>query len=1143
MANPSSKPHPGAGTEAHDNGSSTPSVAAHASLAPAAQALATGARRTFFRIAAVMCLAGSPLVLWLPPGLVDARWLVATFVLLGCAAALASRLPMRHQGAALVAFVILDSAALALVSVTHHEGIGDAALALYGVLACIALAGAGRRAGLAAAGVQLVLLAAAHIALWPAAPAAGAGSGALTLIESQQAHVAHLLLHLLNIAAGTVAGSLIARSLSRHMRMAAERERRFRRLLALAADLYWETDPAHRLLTVADPAQERGALVPGALGVEPWLVPGFECDADVLDQLRADLESHEPLRDVPLRYRRGGDARLRHLLASGAPRVDEMGHFAGYWGVARDVTGMHAAEAALRATENRYRDLFALSPAPLVVHRDGIAIDANPAALALYGAASLEELRRTNLYDFFEPGESRERAYARRDAIAKMPPGTVLPVADFRFEVGGRLLSVRATGVRVEVDGAPAVLVIIADDTERLAAEAAVRQSQELLSLLVATTPDLVAVTEVDSGRVTMINPAFERDLGWRADEAMGRTTAELRIWWSLDERAPFVQELRKNSRVLNRLVAMRTRAGARLDMSVSAALFSMAGAAYVVLTARDLTTSERLRLEREAILANASVGIAVTRERRFVLANRQFEEMYGWKPGELLGQPGRAVWTSDEAYAEMGRRHGPALARGEPIEFELTMARRDGRTLLAYMRAHAIDPVRPQDGGTVWIAEDVTARREAERALQEARRAAEAASRAKSTFLANTSHELRTPLNGIVGLASLAINPNLDAALRQSYLEQIVDSARALTAIISDILDLSKIEAGRLEVETTTFDLAELLRTLQQTYAPQAAARGLAMRFELASDLGAGARGDPLRLRQVIGNFLANAIKFTSQGEVVVRARRLRDDDGTARDARASGDHGRGEPVTGDSGRGGSGTGGQGERRHVRIEVQDTGPGIDAATRARLFRPFTQADESMTRRYGGTGLGLSISRELALLMGGAVGVTSEPGRGSRFWLELPLPEAPLATAPGAPAGDDLHGMRVLMAEDNHVNMLIGVAMLEGWGVEVEQAVDGVQAVQAVQRALAAGRLPDAVLMDLQMPRMSGYEATRQLRATAGLGRLPIVALTAAAMVDERERARAAGMDEFLTKPIDPDRLRAALARWRRHVAAAPSGD
>jgi signal transduction histidine kinase len=461
-------------------------------------------------------------------------------------------------------------------------------------------------------------------------------------------------------------------------------------------------------------------------------------------------------------------------------------------------------------------------------------------------------------------------------------------------------------------------------------------------------------------------------------------------------------------------------------------------------------------------------------------------------------------VWVSDEDYVEVGRLLGPALARGEAADTEREMQRKDGSRFLARVRGRAIDPRRPAEGGTVWIIEDVTERRQFEQALARARDDAEAASRAKSAFLANTSHELRTPLNGMIGLARLANDPATPQERRGQYLDQIVESAQSLAGIISDILDLSKIEAGKLEVERTAFDLLALLQTLQRHYATLAVAHGLTL--ELETDLalqgpgpGGAVMGDPLRVRQIVMNFLSNAIKFTPRGSVLLSAER---------------------PQGGDV---------------VRLAVLDSGVGIDPATRARLFQPFTQADQSTTRRFGGTGLGLSICQELAALMGGSVGVDSTPGVGSRFWVDLPLP----VCAQGQPAGElapasstGLQGLRVLMVEDNAVNMLIAVAMLERWGVVVTQVVDGLQAVNAVQRAAVQGRPFDAVLMDVQMPVMSGHEATRELRRLGQ--RLPVIALTAAALVTERETALASGMDDFLTKPIDAEKLQATLLRWCR---------
>ncbi|TXC67093.1 PAS domain S-box protein [Piscinibacter aquaticus] len=238
------------------------------------------------------------------------------------------------------------------------------------------------------------------------------------------------------------------------------------------------------------------------------------------------------------------------------------------------------------------------------------------------------------------------------------------------------------------------------------------------------------------------------------------------------------------------------------------------------VLNGRDVTESERTRLAHEAVLANASLGIAFTREGRFVQANPALEKMLGWERGTLAGQPGRVVWASDEEYAEIGALIGPPLSVGEPVEFVRELFRRDGTGFWCRMLAKAVDPTHPMRGGTIWIVEDITERRRTEQALAKARDDAEAANRAKSAFLANTSHEIRTPLNGPVGLARLARRPDLDEGRRVQYLEQIAESAEILSAIISDVLDLSKIEAGKLDVEHVAFDLHALLESLRRSTA-----------------------------------------------------------------------------------------------------------------------------------------------------------------------------------------------------------------------------------------------------------------------------------------------------------------------------------
>ena len=325
---------------------------------------------------------------------------------------------------------------------------------------------------------------------------------------------------------------------------------------------------------------------------------------------------------------------------------------------------------------------------------------------------------------------------------------------------------------------------------------------------------------------------------------------------------------------------------------------------------------------------------------------------------------------------------------------------------------------------------------------------------------------------------------------------QMIRSQGRLLLGILNDVLDLSKIEAGKLLIDHIGFDLASLFDSLGRVYSTLADSRGLAYEQSIDPAVPRRAMGDPVRLRQILTNFLNNALKFTQHGRIGLTASVPREG-------------------------------------WLRVEVSDTGPGITAEVQQLLFTPFTQGDTSTTRRFGGTGLGLSICRELASLMHGSVGVDSAVGAGSRFWAELPLDSAP-AYAPDTGFGDEecptaLAGARVLMAEDNAVNMTIAVAMLEQWGVIVSQAGDGAQALEAVAQAERSGQPFDVVLMDVQMPLMSGYEATRLLRERHDPQMLPIIALTAAALTSERELALAAGMNDFLTKPIDAQRLRDTL--------------
>jgi signal transduction histidine kinase/CheY-like chemotaxis protein len=383
---------------------------------------------------------------------------------------------------------------------------------------------------------------------------------------------------------------------------------------------------------------------------------------------------------------------------------------------------------------------------------------------------------------------------------------------------------------------------------------------------------------------------------------------------------------------------------------------------------------------------------------------------------------------------------------------------------------------------------------------LQEAKRSAEGATQAKSEFLASMSHEIRTPMNAVNGLTYLALQAGPEPRLRD-YLLKIRRSSEHLLGIINDILDFSRIEAGRMNIEHVPFMLDEVLEHVTGLITEKAASKQLAVNIEVEPGLSPRLIGDPLRLGQVLLNFANNAVKFTTRGTISIRITTV------------------GTP---------------GEEALLRFEVSDTGIGLNAEQSARLFRSFEQAHASTTREYGGSGLGLAISKRLAELMGGEVGVASTPGVGSTFWFTarvgiVPADEAAPVTTLPASDPTSIAGARVLLVEDNEINREVATEMLQAFGLVIDLASDGAQAVDRVRH-----QPYDIVLMDMQMPVMDGLGATRAIRRLSGMQTLPIVAMTANAMAADRERCLAAGMNDHIAKPIDPQRLLATLLQWIR---------
>ena len=377
-------------------------------------------------------------------------------------------------------------------------------------------------------------------------------------------------------------------------------------------------------------------------------------------------------------------------------------------------------------------------------------------------------------------------------------------------------------------------------------------------------------------------------------------------------------------------------------------------------------------------------------------------------------------------------------------------------------------------------------------------------ASRMKSEFLANTSHEIRTPLNAVIGMAHLYLENEDDGeAKKRDYVTKIQVAAKSLLGIINNILDISKIEAGMFELDHTAFNLRDTLEQILVIHQEGASAKGLAFSIHYAEDLPEYFRGDPVRVGQVLNNLTSNAIKFTEKGSVTISCKR-----DTAP--------------------------GSGKKTRIRVDVADTGLGIEQSKLDKLFRPFSQADTSITRRFGGTGLGLAISDTIVAMLGGTFSVTSAPGKGTVFGFTMQLEDAEDSAleqvGPDADLGLrqlDLSGKRILIAEDNDINRLVIEELLIPTGATITMAENGRIAVDA-----ARAEAFDLVLMDVQMPVLDGIQATREIREFACRETLPIIAVTANAMKEDKDRGFAIGLNDYITKPIEPKELAMALRRW-----------
>jgi PAS domain S-box-containing protein len=792
------------------------------------------------------------------------------------------------------------------------------------------------------------------------------------------------------------------------------------------------------------------------------------------------------------------------------------------------------AEQALRASEESLATtLHSIGDAVIATDASGIVTRLNGAAERLTGWPAAEATGRP-LGEVFRIVDSRTRVVAPDPVQRVLASGAVVDLAN-----GTALLARDGSEHQIADSAAPirdaqgaiaGVVLVFSDVTQQYRVQQALRKSEEQLrstgelarvggwELDIATlqthgSEELSRLLELPPG----VQPSYANFSDYYAPSAKESMAAAVRE--AIAHGTPWDLELPLLTHT-GRTLWVRSRCRAVMENGKAVRLF---GAVQDITDLRD--SQARVQQSTDMLkMASKLVGMGawVVRLRDMKLTwSDEAAALHGLPPGFSPTLAQAAAYYTLE-YRDAVRDAFTRCARdGVPYALEVEVVTHKGRHMWIRTRGEAVRNRNGQisrvQGAFIDITESRQARVELESHrhhlellvrqrtadLQTARDAAEAASRAKSTFLANMSHEIRTPMNAIIGLTHLLQEDAAEPRAREQ-LGRVSAAAHHLLGIINDILDLSKIEADRLVLEMREFAPAQAIENALAMLRERAATKGLVLHSEIAADVPELLRGDPLRLEQILLNFLSNAVKFSEHGEVVLRARL----------AWASAD----EVL-------------------LRIEVQDPGIGLSVEQQARLFQAFAQADGSTSRKYGGTGLGLVIARRLAGLMGGDVGVHSRHGAGSTFWMTARLgvvDASDLPEVPGAlslPAGQAIAsrhaGARVLLVDDDPVNQEVTHALLTRLGLAVEVVADGQQAVDRVREAEHA-----LVLMDVQMPVMDGLEATRRIRRLPGRSALPVIAMTANAYAEDRELCLQAGMNDHVGKPVQPQRLFACLLRW-----------
>jgi len=903
-----------------------------------------------------------------------------------------------------------------------------------------------------------------------------------------------------------------------------------------AADVMNKITPAD----ISDPQELIARAKDLSAELETSIAPGFE--ALVFKASRGIEDMYE------LNYIRKDGSRFPAVVSVTALR-DAQDGIIGYLLIGTDNTARKRAEEALLKAGALQSAIFnSANFSSIATDAKGVIQIFNVGAERMLGYAAADVMNKITPADISDPQEVIARAKALSVELeTPIAPGFEALVfkASRGIEDIYELTYIRKDGSRFPAvvsvtalrDAQNAIigyLLIGTDNTARKRAEEALVKAGALQNAIF-NSANFSSIATDAKGVIQIFNVGAERMLGYTAADVVNKITpADISDPQEVIARAKalsvelgtpitpgFEALVFKASRGIEDIYELTyiRKDGSRFGAVVSVTALRDAQDAiigYLLIgtdnTARQQVEEERQRLDQRLrdqhfytrSLIESNIDALMTTDPRGIITdvNKQTEALTGCTRDELIGAPFKNHFT-DPQLAEAGIKR--VLNEGKVTNYELTARARDGKlTVVSYNATTFHDRDRSLQG-VFAAARDITERKQYELSLREATHKAEQANRAKSEFLANMSHEIRTPMNAVIGLSYLLGQTSLDAQ-QLAFLAKVKLASKSLLVVLNNVLDLSKIEAGELIVESTAFSLRSLLKELTDVMAVQAEARDVAFEIDVDDDLPVALEGDATRLNQILTNLLSNAIKFTESGSVKLSVRRF---------AETS------------------------QRVTLCFVVSDTGVGIAPEVQAQLFEPFAQADASITRRFGGTGLGLSIVKRLVNLMGGEVGLDSTPGVGSKFKVKLDFaPASPEALArleatPAAAGHRTLLGVRVLVVDDSDINLDVTKRILELEGAQVRLAGNGQEAFELLQAEPLA---IDVVLMDVQMPVLDGHDATRRIRVELELADLPIIALTAGALSSERQRAAAAGMDDYIIKPFDAQSLVGSILR---HVKPA----